>query len=227
MPRKPTLLELLSNIPLFGEMDSNQLHKLVHATHRHSLKRGETLFQKGDPSDGFYFVVEGQIKLALVSPEGGEKVVEIISPGMSFGEAVMFIDKPYPAFAEALCKSEVLHIRRDVVMERIERDNDFACRMLAGLSRKLHGLVSDMEDLTLHSAAQRIIGYLLREQGDEGHVVHLKASKSLIASRLNLTPETFSRVLHQLQRDGLITIDGRTITIPDIEALSSYGATGK
>jgi CRP-like cAMP-binding protein len=77
---------------------------------------------------------------------------------------------------------------------------------------------------------QRLIGYLLRDvelehDGDFGVVtVSLPVSKATIASRLSLTPEYFSRVLHQLESEGLIEIDRREIRILDVRRLASYGS---
>jgi CRP-like cAMP-binding protein len=100
--------------------------------------------------------------------------------------------------------------------------------MLAGISRRLHGLVHDVEAYALHSGMQRVIGYLLREQVVEDCVlqepvtVSLPVSKATIASRLSLTPEYFSRVLHELEGAGLIEIDRREIRILDVQRLSRY-----
>jgi CRP-like cAMP-binding protein len=95
--------------------------------------------------------------------------------------------------------------------------------MLAGLSRKLHGLVRDVEAYTLRSGTERVVGYLLADvpdgAGGEPVVVNLSAGKSVIASRLNMTPEHFSRILHDLAAAGTIEVEGRTIRIPSVERL--------
>jgi CRP-like cAMP-binding protein len=101
-------------------------------------------------------------------------------------------------------------------------------RMLAGISRRLHGLVHDVEVYALHSGLQRVIGYLLRDveadaaSGGEPVTVSLPVSKATIASRLSLTPEYFSRVLHELEAAGLVRIDKRDIHILDAQALVTY-----
>jgi CRP-like cAMP-binding protein len=101
--------------------------------------------------------------------------------------------------------------------------------MLAGISRRLHGLLRDVEGYALHSGMQRLIGYLLRDFDDEitndmGTItVSLPVSKATIASRLSLTPEYFSRVLHELEAERLIEIDKREIRILDVRRLASYG----
>jgi len=98
--------------------------------------------------------------------------------------------------------------------------------MLAGISRRLHGLVHDVEQYSLHSGLQRVIGYLLRDvdtaSRDEPVTVSLPVSKATIASRLSLTPEYFSRVLHELEAAGLVRIDKRDIHLLDAQALATY-----
>ncbi|MHB1233282.1 MAG: Crp/Fnr family transcriptional regulator [Burkholderiales bacterium] len=216
--------EILANLPLFRQLGQDDIALLVQGSREIRPQKGEFIFQKGDPSHGFYAVVHGQIKLAFPSVQGAEKVVAIIGPGQSFGEAMMFMEKSYPVFAQALTDSLLLHISKQALFTAIEHDNSFARKMLAGLSIRLHGLIHDVEAYSLRSGAQRLVGYLLQnENGQNGQMeFDLPASKQIIASRLNLTPETFSRILHQLTEAGLIQVDGRRITIPDIEALRQY-----
>lgn len=208
-------------------MNAAELDRVAAGTREAHALRGDVLFRKGDPCEGFHLVVYGQIKLAFTSPSGSEKVVELMGPGQSFGEAVMFTEKPYPVYAQALVDSMLLHVAKGVVFEEIERDPKFARKMIGGLSRRLHSLVSDLESYTLHSGTQRAIGYMLRGEPEKGNKgaplsVALPTSKTIIASRLNLTPEHFSRILHDLSEAGLIRVEGRSIMILDLEGLRKY-----
>jgi len=215
--------DFLSKIALFNEIGPDELDQIATGTTEMHIPRGEMIFHRGDPCTGFHSVVYGQIKLAFVSPGGDEKVVEIIGPGHSFGEAVMFMEKPYIVSAQALTDSLLLHIGKTVIFNELERNPQFSRKMLAGLSRRLHGLISDVEALSLRSGCQRVIGYLL--QGDvqaDGDQVMLPVNKGVIASRLNLTPEHFSRILHDLADNQLIAISGKSITILNVEKLRAY-----
>jgi len=118
-------------------------------------------------------------------------------------------------------------VSKHAVFEGLERDPDFARKMLAGLSRRLHGLIMDVESYSLQSGTQRVIGYLLRQDEDHAgastpYTVTLPTSKAVVASRLNLTPEHFSRILHDLTEAGLIAVDGREVRIADIAKLRDY-----
>ena len=224
-PRKIDAVAELTRLPLFQALTEEQIAQLAAATREKRLQRGEMLFQRGDNPRGFYLVVAGQIKLAISSPQGNEKVVEIIGPMQSFGEAVMFMGKPYPVFAQGLAESTLLHIPQEQVFELLETDALFARRMLAGLSMRLHSLVQDVESYTLRSGTERLIGYLLQQGGpqENGRLeVTLPATKQVIASLLNITPETISRIFHELSSNGLIEVQGRQISIPDVARLSRH-----
>ena len=218
----------LSLLPLFSDLSPDELQRLATGCSLKRLQRGELVFRCGDPCDAFHVCVTGQVKLFVLSPAGQEKVIEIIAPGQSFAEALMFTNRPYILSAQALSDGLVLTIGKAAVTGEIERDARFALRMLAGISRRLHGLVHDVEAYALHSGLQRVIGYLLRDQQAEDCVsgdvitVSLPVSKATVASRLSLTPEYFSRVLHELEAAGLIEVDKRDIRILDAKRLASY-----
>ncbi len=110
-----------------------------------------------------------------------------------------------------------------MVFTGIEHDPLFARKMLAGLSRRMHGLICDMESYALRSGTQRVIGYLLQHEATaDGQQLTLPVSKAVVASRLNLTPEHFSRILSDLGAHGLIEVHGRQVTLLDIEALRGH-----
>ena len=220
---KIRIQDFLIRLPMFNELLPEELDRIAASTTELHAPRGAILFQRGDPCVGFHTVVYGQVKLAFTSKEGGEKVVEIIGPGHSFGEALMFMDKPYVVFAQTLADSFILHVSQAAMFEELEQNPKFARKMLAGLSRRLHGLISDVEAYSLRSGTQRVIGYLLKGGSTEdGDRVTLEVSKTVVASRLNLTPEHFSRILHDLGERQLIGISGRTITILDIDKLRDF-----
>jgi len=217
----------LVNLPLFRGLSSEEIDRIARGTREVRAPRGEILFHKGDPCNGFHAVVHGQVKLAFTSPNGAEKVVDLVGPGQSFGEALMFMEKPYIVYAQTLADSMLLYVAKETVFSEIDRDPKFARKMIAGLSWRLHGLLCDVEGYCLNSGVQRVIGYLLREEGQAspagpGLTVSLPVSKGVLASRLNVTPEHFSRILNHLSRAGLIAVEGRQVHIPDIERLRSF-----
>jgi CRP-like cAMP-binding protein len=217
---------LLVRLPLFQALTPEQIAHVSAHTRSKRLPKGEMLFQKGDLAHGFYVIVFGQVKLAFPSSSGNEKVVEIIGPKQSFGEAAVFAQRPYPVFAQAIADTLLLHIALDAIFELLETDISFARHMLAGLAMRMHALIQDVESYSLRSSAQRVIGYLLQhcpaDSGEGSIELTLPTSKQIIASRLNLTPETLSRILHDLAEAKLIDMQGKRIRIGDLQRLREY-----
>lgn len=215
--------DFLSRIPLFKDLTDEELDGLAAATTQIHARRGTVLFKQGDPCVGFHTIMYGQVKLMLSSPVGDEKVVRLIRPGGSFGEALMFMDKPYIVSAQTLEDTLLLHVAKDGLYVEMDRHPHLARKMIASLSQRLHSLMSDVEAYSLRSGSQRVIGYLLKSDGAEPvKKFRLSTSKAVIASRLNLTPEHFSRILRELSDQGLIEVKGRDITILDMKRLQDY-----
>lgn len=227
MTARNSTAEILRSLPIFSELSDDDLRTLEGLSLRRTLAQGEVLFHRGEIPSGFHVLVSGQVKLAFSSAKGTEKIVDVIAPGMSFGEAVMFMNQPYPVFAEALCDSELVTVNQRAIFSLIEKQPDFARKLLAGLSLRLHTLVRDVETYTLRSSAQRVISHLLQQALDApsegGHpLVVLTVSKQVLASRLNITPETLSRVFHELAESGLIAVHGKRIRLLDPDGLARF-----
>ncbi len=216
----------LARMPLLQDTGTEAVERLARSVQLRQVERGAYVFHTGDPCEAFFLTVTGQVRLFVIAPNGNEKVIELIGPGMSFAEALMFLGKPCLVNAQALTDTALLVVPRHAVLAELAADGQFAMRMLAGLSRRLHGLVSDVQAYALQSGVQRVVGYLLRDiaDGEAVQTVSLPVSKATVASRLSLTPEYFSRVLHELEAVGLIEIDKRDIRILDAEALGRYQA---
>ena len=218
----------LGTLPLFSHLGEDERTRLAEGCQLRRIERGKLIFRMGDPCEEFHVTVVGQVKLFAISPTGVEKVIEICGPGHSFAEAGMFMGVPYVVSAQTLADTLLLTIDKRTVLQEIEANPDFSLRMLAGLSRRLHGLIKDVQGYALHSGVQRVIGYLLGDRLNESEVaseaitVTLPVSKAAIASRLSLTPEYFSRVLNELESAGLIHVDKRDIHIADTGRLANY-----
>jgi CRP-like cAMP-binding protein len=222
MPRREIAPHVfLAALPLFKALDEASLARLAAASTRKPLVRGEYLFRKGDLPTGMYVVVHGEIKL-LAGTARGSRLTGVASAGRSFGEPVMFLEKPAPVDAVAATDALVLHVPKEAVFGEIERSPRFARLMIAGLSQRIESLVQELDRQALGSGRSRLIDYLLRqaEHAAEPHTVTLPASKAAVASHLNLTPEHFSRLLHELAAAGLVQVQGRRIAVPDLQRLA-------
>ena len=223
------IIQLLPRFHLFSALDSEQLTYVATETQHQAVPRGGIVFNRGDTAHSLFMLISGQVKLAVNSPQGTEKVIGIIGPGESFGEAIIFLDQAsFPIYAQATTDSQLLLIPKQVIFNLLERDMTVSRKMLAGLSVRNRQLVQDIESVALLTSTQRLIGYLLQISAGSNVTgrVTLPASKTMIASLLNLTPETLSRTMLKLQQQGMIEVNGKEITIIDLPGLWDYGTLG-
>ncbi|MFA5082127.1 MAG: Crp/Fnr family transcriptional regulator [Hydrogenophilaceae bacterium] len=219
--------EILARQPLFSNLNEDELHVIAIGTREYRIRRNEVVFQKGDQPEGMHIVIMGQVKLAIPSAQGAEKVVHLAGPGHTFGEAVVFLDKPYPVSAIATQDSLILLVLKSTLENALDDSPTLSRKMLASLSIRLHELIDDMESCTLRTSMQRVVCYLSQQvpaDHAEAFTIQLANSKQTIASQLNLAPETFSRVLSQLSEAGLIQVSGRAINVTSRERLIQFQA---
>lgn len=217
---------LLAALPLFKALGEASLVRLAAATTRRVLSGGEYLFSKGDMPTGLYLVVHGEIRLIAHSPVRGARLTGVVGPGRSFGEPMMFLERPAVVHAQAAGDALVLHLPKDIVFAEIERSPRFARRIIASLSQRIESLVHELDRQALGSGRARLVDYLVRGAGNQPGTrrFRLPATKAAIASQLNLTPEHFSRLLHELAAAGLLQVEGRDITVPDVQRLARDAA---
>jgi len=216
--------QTLSEFFMFRELSSEQIARIAEHSQLIDFPKGTSIFNRGDAAVGLYILLEGQLKLGVTSPQGAEKIISIITPGESFGEAILFLERQFPVYAQAILDSQVLLVPKSLIFSMLDNDHLFARKMLAGLSIRMHQLVQDIEMLSLQSCTQRFIGYLLQISADapDGSKITLPTSKTTIASLLNLTPETLSRTLAKLQQMELIEVNGKDVSITDVKKLRRY-----
>jgi CRP-like cAMP-binding protein len=216
---------------LFANLDELQFERLLPGVQALSLAEDEHLFHFGDQARCFYLLRTGQIQLYRLSPGGEEKVIEIILPGQSFAEAVMFFNiNVYPVSAKAVLTCELWRVDMRLFLSLLQESNQLCLRLLGGMSRRLHGAIQDIDQLTLQNASMRVIQLLLQsapERKSAPYSVAWETPKQVLASRLSVRPETFSRILQQLSRKGLITVQGKTIEVVSAEALEKMLALGE
>ncbi len=221
-PLQKTDLEALRRVYLFsGLEDDEYLEAVSHATSL-TLTPGQHLFSQGDPAEAFYWVAEGVIRLFRASPQGDEKVIDLVGPNHFFAEAVLFMGSRYPINASAQSNARLIAFDGRSIKEWLARDATRCFRLLAAMSARMHKLVNEIDRLTLMKGADRLLQYLLdHSDPDETgrHKVELEAPKQVIASRIGVKPETFSRLLHKLTDIGCVEVDGTTLYIRDPEAM--------
>jgi CRP/FNR family transcriptional regulator, dissimilatory nitrate respiration regulator len=215
------MIDLLQGVRLFRHFTPEQTARIARKAREINLAAGEILFMHGAPADCFFYLVKGQLKLYRVSPDGHEKIVEVLEAGCTFAETRVFLERPhYHVSCAALLDSEIIGIDAKNFVA-VLRDSVDTCLMLLGeFSQRLDGLVNEIDRLSLQDAASRVAEYLYRRLPRDADQFVLKVPKGVLASRLSVRAETLSRILRHLAEGGTLSIDGRgVVTVQDREKL--------
>ncbi|MEW5789357.1 MAG: Crp/Fnr family transcriptional regulator [Pseudomonadota bacterium] len=219
--------EIINRLEYFHGLAADTLDQLAAGARQVRLRRDEPVYCKGAPADALHIVVSGQIKVYLLQPDGSEKLVSLVERSQSFGVASLWLGEAHPADAVANKDCHLLVIDRQTLLRRARVDCVLAGRLLDAVSRRVMDMMRNLESCAPRSAQQRVACYLSQRKPADaiaGYDVLLPTTKREVATKLNLTQETFSRVLRQLSQDGIVTVRGRLIQILDsnrIEALNA------
>lgn len=205
---------------LFSKLTDLQIDRVCQFSQLQQLNDGQLLFSQDDKVASFYMVLNGKIKLFRMSPDGQEKIIEIVKAGEVFAEALMFTNQSdYPVSAAALTDTIVIAINAKKFREMLW-DSTATCLLLLGdMSLRLRKLIKEIDTLTLHSGTCRVASYLIQEMPEGESEFKLEIPKNIIAARLSIKPETFSRIIKSLNNQGVLSIDGNSVIVHDIDTL--------
>ncbi len=223
---RPSLDQVRSHY-LFTSLSPEMLRDILVSSRILELTTEQHIFMQGEDADQFFMVAEGQIKLSRLTMEGNEKVIEILHPGQTFAEAIMFMrSHVYPVTATALSPSKVYSFRCKAFLNMLDAQPELYHTLLGNLAMRLRKQLQEIENLTMKNASYRVVNFFKNklEEGDtiEDNVIRLNVQKQVIASRLSIQPETLSRILANLKKQGIAESEGRDILIKDVDALYDY-----
>ena len=218
---EPPIADTLRRYLLFSRLSDAQVARVARTAGRVRLDENENLFEQGGEARRFYLLLSGQIKLYRLSAAGTEKIIEIVTPGHTFAEALMFLDRPaYPVSATALQPAELISVSSAEFAAVLRESTDTCFLIMGDMSQRLRGLVQEIDELTLQSATCRVASYLLNQTCETDNALVLEVPKQVLAARLSVTPETFSRILRRLADEGIIRVDRDVVRVENRPALS-------
>jgi CRP/FNR family transcriptional regulator, dissimilatory nitrate respiration regulator len=212
----------LRGVAALRALPATALTRLAAGATRIELARGTQLFEAGTHCTGLYVIASGRMMLCVGNAVAGIKVIRLAEPGDVLGLAATLLGVAAFAGAEALVDSSIVLIPRDSLLECAGRDAQLGLALATMAAREARGMAIDIESISLQSGRERIVSYLLAcaTTGPAALLTALlPAKKSIIASRLSVTPEYFSRTLHELITAGAIDVNGRQIIIRDAARL--------
>lgn len=221
------ITETLSQCEPFRTLGRPARDLLVAGARLRCMNAGEVLVCRGDRPEGMFLLAQGEVKLYLSASNGHERVVRIARSGDTFFEENAFGDTPQSLTAQITRDSRVIFLPRRALQHAMTADAELTRALLQRMSARIAELVTDMELCEQRNGAQRVAHYLVKHasRASEAVEVRLSTSKQLIASQLNMTPESFSRVLNRFTREGFISQRGhRAIRLTDYSGLQSLAA---
>jgi len=217
--KKENLQEMRS-VVLFSGLEDEDISEIHQMALRRAFRRGQLIFNQGDPSEGFYVLVKGRVKIFKVSMDGKEQILQFVPPGYPFAEAALFSGKTYPASAQAVEDAAAYFFYSDDFRKLIITRPTIAINMIVTMAGYLRRHARTIEDLALREVSGRLAGYILERSAGEKHF-DLDISKSQLAARIGTVSETISRTLAKLGERQLIEVHGSHIEILDRSGLEN------
>ncbi len=214
--------------PLLSHCDEGMIQKFVSSATIKTYPKGSVIFLQEDEASYFYIIVDGWVKLFRETLDGAEAIIDVISLGSMFGEGAIFSNNIYPHAAQTIEDATIIRIPLLLLKDAIEEDKAFAMHMLYVMAANRNQQDKELEHRDLQSAPQKIGCFLLRlcKPHQEGPIIlNLPYDKTLLASRLGMKPETFSRALAKLKKETGISISGATVTFNSVNQLSDYSCS--
>ncbi len=215
----------LSKIPIFNGLEPDVLDKIASHAHQNTYKKGKILFIHGDIAEHYYIVKSGHVKLFRETLDGTQTVIDVLSENDIFGHSLLFEDNRYPSSAEIAQTGVIISLPLSDLREEMYKNNDIAVNLLRAITLQLNHKDRELEHRFTQSATQRIGCFLLRQalKDKTGRpVITLPYDKMLLAARLGMQPETFSRALSRLKKKTGMKIEGACIHLDTLDRLSTY-----
>jgi CRP-like cAMP-binding protein len=224
--RDPRLLEgLIANLAIFRRLPGALVTELVAQARIQHAPRGVSICRRGDRLHGLFAVGYGMVKLGLHGDDGTERVIRLVGPRETFGNATSLLGRPSCFEASALEDCLLAVIPSTAVLDLVGRDADFARGIVLHLADSALGFLAEVEADALPRAIQRVASYLDAAaepvNGSGTWRVRLPVSKTVVAARLGIKKETLSRLLRELVERGLIAVAGRDIVVNDRPGLAA------
>ena len=223
MIKEPYIKRLVHQHHLFNNLEDNEIQRLMESAALIQLAPNENLFYQGEQAKRFYLLLHGKLQLFRSNPQGQDKVIEVVREGNTFAEALMFNKlQNYPVSSQAVSECQLISFENDCYRNMLMQNPEACMAVMSNMSVRLRKNISEVEELSLQNAQSRLLLFFMRHMqvtGDNTGKVELDIPKRLLASRLSIQPETFSRLMKKMTAKSLISESGHDIIINDLREL--------
>ena len=216
--------ELLRSVPIFSELTEADFSSLAKVANRRRYPKDSVVFFENEQGDFFFMILEGRIKVTILGDDGREVILSLLGSGDFFGEMALLDNEPRSATAIAVEDSELLSLHRNDFQAVLSDNRSITVGLIKVLTtrlRRANHQISTLALLDVYGRVARVIVDMAREEGrrlKDGRIAFRRATHQEIANRIGTTRETVTRMLKDLERQGMIHIEGREIIVqPDFE----------
>lgn len=211
--------ELLRTVPIFAELSEVDIQALARLTTRRRYPKDTVVFFENEQGDTLFMILEGRVRVTILGDDGREVILSVLGPGDFFGEIALLDNEPRSATAIAAEDSELLLLQRNEFQGAMSENPSISgalIRVLSARLRRANHQISTLALLDVYGRVARVILDIAREEGrrlKDGRIAFRRATHQELANRIGTTRETVTRMLKDLERQGLITVDGREVVL--------------
>lgn len=211
--KRAGMMVRLEEIPMFSALDEHYIKELHNAVHVKQYSKDSIVFYEGDVSDYLHILMDGDVKLYKTSPKGSQIQINRFSAPSLIAEFVCFEKEVFPATCEFVTDGTVGLLHFDKLYEYLNQP-EFSLELIKSLTGKVMTLSALVHKETILSSEAKVADLMIKKIA-----IFNRLKNNEIASILNLTPETFSRILTKLKKEGIITIDEHILKVLNEDAL--------
>ncbi len=226
MAYMPQNVALIRDVPLLARLAQQDLRALASRGRIKSHRSGAALFREGDRGDALYIVVQGAVRVSVLSPSGSEATVAVLGPGEFVGELALLDGRPRSASAIVLQPTKTLVVTRDEFRRWLRERPQAALALLEALSLRIRRTDEQLADLAFLAAPQRLAKRLVALAASQSGTralrgARLQVTQAELASMLGVSRESVNKHLNELARRGWVGLGRGAITLLDPDALAS------
>lgn len=216
---------ILTDIPLFSELDVEELRKVTSLSRLVNYKKEEFVFHEGEEFLGIYIVIKGLVKIFKISPQGKEYILHLLTKPHIFGDVPLFTGGDCPASVQVMEDSTLLFIPKNEFLQLLEDNPKLSLKIMTGFAKRLKSITVKAQDLTLKEVINRLADYIVKGIKSSGNsnlpepFYKIPLSNPTLAAYLGTIPETISRAIKKMKDSKVIRVHGRTVFAIDFAKL--------